>query len=150
MGVRRAQEVLGALLLLCTACSGSGGATRSESEDCPSPAPATATDLKRLPADIPLDRWGVVSDVAITKGFVSATLTTETQIVELFPPVARSLLDAGYETISADNEGFEAELFFSRGPRTTGNLIMREVACDQVTVKLLYGSPRYRASRSTP
>ena len=145
MEVRWAREALGALLLVCSACGGGGDAARREPEVCSSPPTATAADLKRLPTDIPLSEWGVVSDVMVAKGFVTATVTTDTQIIELFPPVARSLLDAGYETISADNEGFEAEIFFSRGPRTTGNVIMREVACDEVTLKLLYGAPRYRA-----
>ena len=103
--------------------------------------------MKLLPDDIPLEQWGIVSDVKVAKGFLTATVTTGTQIIELYPPVARSLLDAGYQTISADNEGFEAEIFFTRAHKTTGNVIMREVACDQVTMKLIYGSPRYREPR---
>ena len=77
----------------------------------------------------------------MTKGFVSARIVSETKIVELYPPIARSILDNGYEILSGDNEGFEAEIFFKRGKHENGNIYMREGPCEgQVTMTLTYGS----------
>jgi hypothetical protein len=74
-------------------------------------------------------------------GFVQARIVSETKIVELYPPIARSLLDNGYEILSGDNEGFEAEIFFRRGKGANGNLYMREGPCEgQVTLTLTYGA----------
>ena len=133
-------------LLLMMAVLGVGGCGGSEQEApraCPVPSPVE--ELGLLPADIPLDEWGVVDQLEVKEGFLAARAISETQIVELYPVIARATVDAGYEILSGDNEGFEAEIFFVRGERTTGNYILREGPCaDQVTIRLLYGSNRYR------
>lgn len=62
---------------------------------------------------------------------------SELTVVELYPPLARAILDAGYEIVSADNEGFEAEIYFG-DDRTTGAYRLRKAPCrQQVIVKLL-------------
>jgi hypothetical protein len=77
------------------------------------------------------------------RGFAQARIVSETAIVELYPPIARSMLDNGYTILSGDNEGFEAEIFFKRGRDLNGTLYMREGPCrDQVTLTLTYGSAR--------
>lgn len=59
-------------------------------------------------------------------------------VVELYPPLARAILDAGYSIVSSDNEGFEAEIFFG-DETTTGAYRLREGPCkDEVTVRLLF------------
>ena len=74
------------------------------------------------------------------KGFVGAQLITETTIVELFPEISRAVVAGGYEQISSENEGFEAEMFFRKGA-DTGTFLLRKGPCKgQVTVKLIYGS----------
>ena len=132
--------------MLMMAVLGVGACAGAEEETpraCPAPSPAG--ELRLLPADIPLDEWGVVDQLEVTDGFLAVRAISETQIVELYPVIARATVDAGYEILSGDNEGFEAEIFFVRGERTTGNYILREGPCaDQVTIRLLYGSNRYR------
>ena len=62
---------------------------------------------------------------------------TEQKIVEVDPPLQRAILDAGYEILSHDNEGFEAEIFFARGSKSVGTIIMREGPCEgQATLRL--------------
>ena len=96
-----------------------------------------------MPADTPVDRFGTVTAVQTKPGFVGVEAITETQIVELYPPLARSVLDAGYDILSGDNEGFEAEIFFARGKGVTGTYLLREGPCEgQVTIKLLYTHER--------
>ena len=87
----------------------------------------------------------MVADEEI-KGFRTIDVVTEQQIVAVDPPLQRSILDAGYEILSHDNEGFEAEIFFARGSEV-GTIIMREGPCEgQATLKLRFGRERPGAS----
>lgn len=123
---------------------GSGSAEpAARPEPCPSPTPVR--DISLLPKDVPLQRLATITELEIKGGFLGAEATTDTSIVELYPPLARALLNSDYDILSSDNEGFEAEIFFGRGKNITGTFLLREGPCkDQVTIRLLYGAPRYR------
>lgn len=129
-----------AAVLVLGACGGDGGdADSSAPEACPSPSHAAATGA--IPTDLDMDSFATITRVQAKPGFVGAEGVTDTSIIELYPPLARSVLDAGYDILSGDNEGFEAEIFFARGRRTTGTYLMREGPCEgQVTLKLIYSS----------
>lgn len=128
------------VMVSLSACGGSEG---KRTQACPAPTPLDSLAL--LPPDIPLDEWGVVEELEVTEGFLSGRAISETQIVELYPVMARATVEAGYEILSGENEGFEAEIFFVRGKDTTGTYVLREGPCgDQVTIRLLYGAKRYR------
>ena len=72
---------------------------------------------------------------------------SDLSVVELYPPLARSILDAGYSIVSSDNEGFEAEIFFG-DDRTTGAYRLREAPCkEQVIVRLLFDQKRARGRK---
>lgn len=132
-------------LLLCAGlvAAACGGPAPAEADRCGPPEPLE--DLSLLPKDIPLDEWGVVDEIEVEAGFVGARAITETSIVELYPEIARATVDAGYTILSGDNEGFEAEIFFERDNETTGTYRLREGPCKgQVSIRLLYGSERYR------
>lgn len=106
------------------------------------------SDQSLLPSDVPLAEHGIVTEIEVEGGYVGATAVSDIQIVELYPPLARALLDGGYDIVSSDNEGFEAEIFFARGEGTTGAYRLREGPCPgQVTIKLLYGSADYRGKK---
>ncbi len=133
------------VLVVCAAVSAAacGGSAPADPERCELPHPVD--DLSLLPRDVPLDDWGIVDQLEVKEGFLAARAVTETQIVELYPVIARATVEEGYTILSGDNEGFEAEIFFKRGKATTGNYFLREGPCEgQVTIRLLYGSDRYR------
>lgn len=134
--------LLSALFLPIAACGGATGPTGATERCSP---PTEVDDLSLLPADIPLDEWATVDQLAVADGFLGARAITTTPIVELYPVMARATAEAGYTILSGDNEGFEAEIFFERGKGTTGTYRLRQGPCgDQVTIKLLYEAERYR------
>lgn len=128
---------------MAASCGNGAREPAARPEPCPSRAPVA--DLSLLPKDVPLQRFATITELEIKGGFLGAEATTDTSIVELFPPLARALLNSGYDILSSDNEGFEAEIFFGRGKDVTGTFLLREGPCkDEVTIRLLYGAPRYR------
>ena len=133
---------IGVLLGVTGAC---GGEDKPKVSPTPCRIPPALDDLSRLPTDVPFAELGRVVRIEVRRGFLGAEAITGMPIVELFPAISRGLLEAGYEEVNAENEGFEAEIFFERGRSTDGAFRLREGPCeDQVTIKLLYGSPRYR------
>ncbi len=124
------------VLLLLSACSGDGGDTSGGLADCPSPVPAG--DTRQVPRELELTRHATVTEVARKGTAIGITAVSDLSVVELYPPLARAILDAGYSIVSSDNEGFEAEIFFGDGT-TTGAYRLREAPCnDQVIVRLLF------------
>ena len=133
-----ASPIAAALLFGC-----GGGGNGAASGPTPCPLPSAGGDPRFLLDDLSLDDYGVLAMTRRQGGFTRANVVSETKIVELYPPIARSLLDNGYEILSGDNEGFEAEIFFRKGKELNGNLYMREGPCSgQVTLRLTYGSTR--------
>ncbi|MDQ4142321.1 MAG: hypothetical protein M3198_01015 [Actinomycetota bacterium] len=132
------------LLLALGACSDPAASDKPAkgAQVCATDAPITGAELHKLPQALSLQKWGIVTKVTERAGFVGAELVSEMKIVELYPVISRAVEGGGYETISGENEGFEAELFFQKG-RNTGTFLLREGPCKgQVTVKLIYGAAK--------
>ncbi len=73
------------------------------------------------------------------RGFTAVTVVTQETVVELYPQLARALLEGGHQIVSGDNEGFEAEIFFALRDGRPGRYLLREGPCpDDVTVTILY------------
>jgi hypothetical protein len=122
-------------------CGGGGNGTAAGPTPCPLP-PAGGQE-RLLPKELELTGYGVLAETSVERGFLSARIVSNTKIVELYPPIARSLLDNDFKILSGDNEGFEAEIFFRRSRIETGSIYMREGPCtDQVTMTLTIGVPR--------
>ena len=127
---------MAAAVLLLAACGGGPEGKASRLEPCRSPD--AASDISAVPSELRLDRHATITEVRTRKTAVGITAVSELSVVELYPPLARAILDAGYSIVSSDNEGFEAEIFFG-DDRTTGAYRLREAPCkDQVVVKLLF------------
>ena len=132
----------GVAAVLMVACGGSDGGPSAGPTPCP--LPAEGGDARLLPKELRLTEYGVLAETKVNEGFLSARIVSETKIVELYPPIARSLVANGFEILSGDNEGFEAEIFFKRTKIETGSIYMRESATctDQVTLTLTIGLAR--------
>lgn len=123
-------------VLLLTACGGERRDASTRAVSCESPRTAASSDL--VPPELQLDQHATVTKVERKGAALGVTAVSDLPIVELYPPLARAILDAGYSIVSSDNEGFEAEIFFG-DDKTTGAYRLREAACpDQVVVKLLF------------
>jgi hypothetical protein len=132
---RKNGVVIAVAVVITTACA----PDPEPAEACP--APTEAPDLSALPPDLDLPRWGTVTRVATGPKGVAAEAIATTTIVELYPPLARHVLES-YDIISSENEGFEAEIFFARG-KITGAFRLREGPCaGDVTIKLLYAEKK--------
>jgi hypothetical protein len=121
---------------------GCGGAsTPASPEACPEPTPVT--DLSLMPRDLPLQKYTTITQISVKRGFLAVVSTSDRQVVELFPELSRALVAGGYDIRSSDNEGFEAEIYFSRRS-TLGSFRMREGPCEgEVTVRLSYLDEKY-------
>ena len=137
--------VIAAGLALCLSACGSdadGGSDQApqDPQACATDQPITGAGLDDLPENLPLDEWGAVVEVSKRRGYVGAQAISDLTVIELYPEISRAVRAGGYVTISGENEGFEAELFFQKGD-DTGTFLLRKGPCTgQVTIKLIYGS----------
>ena len=128
-------------LVVMSSCGGGGGDEgRALTPECGEPEPApNAADV---PAQLQLERHATITEVNTKRGALGVTAISDLPVVELYPPLARAVLAAGYSIVSSDNEGFEAEIFFG-DDSVTGAYRLREAPCgDQVIVKLLFDQGR--------
>ena len=118
------------------ACGGGGG---SEPTATPCPARPTVAVPSSLPRALDQTHRGDVVEAGRRRGFSAVTVVTEETVVELYPQLARGLVEGGHEILAGDNEGFEAEIFFGLRDGRTGRYVLREGPCrDEVTLHILY------------
>ena len=135
MGRTSVGVAVAALMLATIACGNSDNA-KPEAAPCRTPAASNRAGL--VPDDLGLAQHGTIIDADRIGRRLTATLVTDTTIVELYPPLARQLFDSGYTIVSGENEGTDAEIFFARGP-VSGVYLMRQGPCeDLVTLTLDY------------
>jgi hypothetical protein len=96
-----------------------------------------------FPAGLHPDDLGVV--VAFSDaGEFTAEVVSDKKIVEIYPVLSREILDAGYEIVSGDNEGFEAEIFFRKGTKKFGAYRLKEEECPgRVAMRLTFGDQQF-------
>ncbi len=131
-----------ALAALVALMVGACGDEEAGSGAAPCPTPTSVRGSEALPENLELDRFGVVTRVEEANRSVGAEIISESSVVELYPPLARDLLDSGYDILSGDNEGFEAEIFFAR-KGVNGAYRLREGPCKgQVTIRVVFAVRR--------
>jgi hypothetical protein len=127
--------VLIAVPLLLSGCG--GDEPRAEATSCP--RAASVAPPKTIPNVLDQTARGDVVQVGRRRGFTAVKLITEETVVELYPQLARGLIEGGHEIVSGDNEGFEAEIFFALRDGRAGRYVLREGPCpEDVTVHILY------------
>lgn len=100
-----------------------------------------------LPRAISFDDYGTIISQDVEKGFLITEARSEMKVVELDPVIQRDLLDEGFEILSHDNEGFEAEIFFARGQELVGTFTLRDLCEGQIRVRLVLGAKRYEGGK---
>lgn len=117
---------MAASLLAQPACSaGSGGG-----QACPAPTPAPEAEAALLPAGLSFEHVGTVTHVVSTDGHVTVRAVSAKPIDELTVLVQDAVTAAGYRPAGMDNEGFEAEVFFTSGTYAAGQALVRRGGCE--------------------
>ena len=101
-------------------------------------------DLAGVSLDLPYEEWGELTESDEDDRDVQLELVSQLEVVELHPVISRDLLDADYEILSADNEGFESEIFFARGEDVLGSVRLREQQCSDAFTLVKFDLKRKR------
>lgn len=116
---------------------------------CPTPDPAPAAELRLLPEGLSFDRVGVVTRVSSTQGHVSARAVSTQPLEEVTVSIQEAVTAAGFRPAGMDNEGFEAEVFFTSGTYAAGQALVRAADCEgQWEVDLVLVDPSQLPSAS--
>lgn len=114
-----------ALALLLVGCSDGDGAVA-----CATPAPATPAETALLPPGLSLSGFATVTRVQKTPGHLTVRAVTAEPLDEVTVLIQDAVTAAGYRPAGMDNEGFEAEVFFTAGSYAAGQALVRRAACD--------------------
>lgn len=123
------------LLLLGAAClplvvSGCGGTSDGAGDACPSPRAAPQSETRLLPDGLTFRGIGLVTHVAVTEGYVTARAVSGRELDQLTVLIQDAVIEAGYRPAGMDNEGFEAEVFFTAGRYAAGQALVRQGSCE--------------------
>lgn len=97
---------------------------------CPSPSPAPASESALMPEGLAFDRVGTVTHVVSSDGHVTVQAVTDKPIDEVTVLIQDAVTAAGYRPAGMDNEGFEAEVFFTAGDYAAGQALVRRSDCE--------------------
>ena len=98
-------------------------------DPCRPPPPARPTELARMPAGLSLDRVGTVTRVRREGSHVIVQAYASKPLDELTVLIQDAVTAAGYRPGGMDNEGFEAEVFFTTGTYAAGQALVRSSGC---------------------
>jgi hypothetical protein len=124
---RRAFAVAGvAVAAMLLAVLGARLLSRDDPADpCPAPKAAPAADVALMPRGLSFDEIGTVTRVRrntrniIVRGVTTKPLNEATVLIQ------DAVVAAGYRPAGMDNEGFEAEVFFTTGSYAAGMASLR-------------------------
>ena len=96
-------------------------------QDAPA-APPAETGL--MPTGLSFEQIGTVTRVRKEKRHVMVQAVTTKPIDEVTVLIQDAVTAAGYRPAGMDNEGFEAEVFFTTGPYAAGQALVRQSGCE--------------------
>jgi len=143
--------MLPAVVLVSAAALASGCSSGSDASGCPTPTPAAASELELLPQGLSLDTVGTVTRVVSTQGHVNVRAVTSRPLDEVTVALQDAVTAAGFRPAGMDNEGFEAEVFFTAGDYAAGQALVRAADCDgQWDVDLVLVDPSALPASGSP
>jgi hypothetical protein len=117
-----------ALLVVLSAKALGVGDPADDACQAPSAAPAAETAL--MPAGLSFDQIGTVTRVRKDERHVWVQAITTKPIDEVTVLIQDAVTAAGYRPAGMDNEGFEAEVFFTTGSYAAGQARVRQFGCE--------------------
>lgn len=96
---------------------------------CEAPSAAPPAETALMPAGLSFDRIGTVTRVRKEEPHVTVQAVTTKPIDEVTVLIQDAVTAAGYRPAGMDNEGFEAEVFFTTGPYAAGQARVEQSAC---------------------
>lgn len=106
---------------------GTAGGTAAAT--CPAPSPAPAAEIALLPAGLSFDQIGTVTHARHTAGHFTAQAVTTKPLDEVTVLIQDAVTAAGYRPAGMDNEGDEAEVFFTYGSFAAGQARLERAGC---------------------
>lgn len=113
------------LTLLVAGCSGGEAKTA-----CETPASAAPAETALLPQGLSLNGFATVTRVQKAQGHLTVRAVTVKPLDEVTVLIQDAVTAAGYRPAGMDNEGFEAEVFFTAGTYAAGQALVRRAACE--------------------
>ena len=126
---------------------------RGDARDpCEAPSAAPPAETALMPAALSFGRIGTVTRVRRNEQHLIVHAVTRKPIDEATVLLQDAVTAAGYHPAGMDNEGFEAEVFFSTDRYAAGQALVRRSACSgrwDITLVLLDLRPKH-SSTTTP
>lgn len=143
---------LAALVAASAVFLGGSAGCSSGAEDaasCPAPTAASAAEVRLLPDGLSFDGVGEVTRVTSTNGHVDVRAISTQRLEQLTVSIQDAVTRAGFRPAGMDNEGFEAEVFFTSGTFAAGQALVRAADCEgQWEVELVLVDPSQLPSPS--
>jgi hypothetical protein len=99
-------------------------------EPCQAPSAAPPAETALMPAGLSFDQIGTVTRVRKVERHVMAHAVTTKPLDEVTVLIQDAVTAAGYRPAGMDNEGFEAEVFFTTGSYAAGLARVRQSGCE--------------------
>jgi hypothetical protein len=98
-------------------------------DPCEAPSAASPAETALMPAGLSFDEIGRVTRVRKDGRYVMVQGVTTKPIDEVTVLIQDAVTAAGYRPAGMDNEGFEAEVFFTAGRIAAGQALVRRPTC---------------------
>jgi hypothetical protein len=99
-------------------------------DPCQVPSAAPSAETALMPAGLSFDQIGTVTRVRNVEHYVMVHAVTTKPIDEVTVLIQDAVTAAGYRPAGMDNEGFEAEVFFTTGSYAGGQAVVRQSGCE--------------------
>lgn len=106
------------------------GADDPEDDPCQAPRAAPPAETALMPAGLSFDQIGTVTRVRKDERHVVMQAVTTKPLDEATVLIQDAVTAAGYRPAGMDNEGFEAEVFFTTGTYAAGQARIRQFGCE--------------------
>lgn len=97
---------------------------------CQTPEAAPAEETALMPEGLSFDQIGTVTSVRKDGENVNVEAVTSKPLDEVTVSIQDAVTAAGYSPAGADNEGDEAEVFFTKGSLAAGQARLEESDCE--------------------